>query len=302
VNGEPPVGSCRFLRLHHERARHVLYAYANEDYTDAPSPEKHRAILANHQAHEATGRGARATPRLSVHLNLNELYLRHQRRHRGVKARGRAFPVGGNGEGRHYIATAHDRGLPQAGRAGAFSHTRGLDRWPDAATRESWPSLRRNSIAISTMWWRQAWRYSLIIFVLDGWKTRKSRARVLRHGRTPPGPMAWVIPDAAHGRHRHRHQSFSRGQRSTCRLAGENIAANVEELKERISGPSVSRARPTDLRRPRLTHGCALVLGADGKGLARSGQEKCDVLVSDSDAGQSFPSLKRIVAGAVGDV
>src|SRR5258707_1360425 len=44
-------------------------------------------------------RSDRSTAQLSVHLVIHELYLRHQRCHRGAQGPGPRFPVGWHGEG-----------------------------------------------------------------------------------------------------------------------------------------------------------------------------------------------------------
>ena len=77
-----------------------------------------------------------------------------------------------------------------------------------------------------------------------------------------------------------------------------NIARALEELKERMSGPSGSPAmRPSATTAVDLTLPTALVLGAEGTGLRRLVRERCDRLVAIPMAG-AVESLNVSVAAA----
>jgi 23S rRNA (guanosine2251-2'-O)-methyltransferase len=141
-------------------------------------------------------------------------------------------------------------------------------------------------------------RYSFVI-VLDGVEDPHNLGAVLRTA-DAAGADGVVIPERRAAPVTGTVTKASAGASEHLPIAKvTNIARTVEELKERnIWTVGLDERGPADLRRLDYNMDCALVLGAEGKGLHDLVKKKCDFLVSIPMLGK-VPSLNVSVAGAV---
>jgi len=117
---------------------------------------------------------------------------------------------------------------------------------------------------------------------------RCCRRRWRRHSRTP-----------RRAGDRNRHQSLRWSERILAIARVTNIARTIEDLKERnIWTVGLDERSKQTYDALDYNMDCALVLGAEGKGLHDLVKKKCDFLVSIPMLGK-VPSLNVSVAGAV---
>src|SRR5277367_4442333 len=141
-------------------------------------------------------------------------------------------------------------------------------------------------------------RYSLIV-VLDGVEDPHNLGAVLRTA-DAAGADGVVIPERRAAAVTGTVTKASAGASEHLPIAKvTNIARTVEELKERnIWTVGLDERGPQTYDALDYNMDCALVLGAEGKGLHDLVKRKCDFLVSIPMLGK-VPSLNVSVAGAV---
>ena len=144
----------------------------------------------------------------------------------------------------------------------------------------------------------QAWTYSLVI-VLDGVEDPHNLGALLRTA-DAAGADGVVIPERRAAPVTGTVTKTSAGASEHLPIARvTNIARTVEELKERnIWTVGLDERGKQTYDALDYNMDCALVLGAEGKGLHDLVKKKCDFLVSIPMLGK-VPSLNVSVAGAV---